>query len=933
MDRLLNLFSRHPWWVLGAIVLLSLAAGSQLRHVEVQISADELLVMDDPERDFFNRIRERFGDDRVLLLVVRDDQVLAPEKLEVLRDVIDQIELLPFVQRVDSLFSVPHLRSVDGYLKTDPYLADLPASQEAADRLGEQALTSPFVRHVLLAEGGGTMAAAVVLGEDDAGDDDFQVTAAIDDATAGLQGVYAEYFTVGFPFVRTEIADKLAEEQGKLFPLAVAALLVALLILLRRPIDILMPVFTAGISILWILGLMGLTGIPLNVVTSIVPLLLIVVGSTEDIHLLAEYRRAQNGGADTERAIRHMSGKMGRTVLFTFITTYAGFLSVGLSGIEVLWQFSIVASTGLLLNFLVTISLIPALLRLTGHWRFGSRARPGVSKTAQWSEAYWRWLYRNRLAVLGVLAAGTAVAAVGMPAIQLNHSAIDNLATDSRVRSQVERINTELAGMESFSIVLDSGIEGTFLKVRYIDELARIQNYVAELGLSRSTTSFADYLAMLNGVFQELDHPKLPANDDEVYELMIFLDYAHVRAYVSDDYATARVLVRHNLSSTKELQGYVNALNEYIATELDPGLRARITGDSVLTLSATRAMIDGQLQSILLLFAFVIFIVALLFTDPKVGFLVALPNAFPVVVLFGFMGYADIPLNIGTTMAAAIAIGLAVDDTMHFMLRYNQELKTAKSQTKAMCLTIYSESLPVIATSVALTAGFLVFALSDFEPVAQFGMLSALVMIAALVADFVVTPLVMSSLRLVTLWDLLSSRMRQQVIPKSPLFRGMRPWQIRRFVLSSTVLDFKPGDHVFRRRDPSNELYLVMKGVVEVSVAKEAADGGRMIIDQFGSGELFGDVAFLAKVPRHADAVALVPTSILVLTRDALNNTTFLHPMLGSKLCLNLAVDISKRWVRLIERTQQAERSRNATDNHKEEGAEELVVLRDEHER
>ena len=94
----------------------------------------------------------------------------------------------------------------------------------------------------------------------------------------------------------------------------------------------------------------------------------------------------------------------------------------------------------------------------------------------------------------------------------------------------------------------------------------------------------------------------------------------------------------------------------------------------------------------------------------------------------------------------------------------------------------------------------------------------------------------------------------------------MRPWQIRRFVLSSTVLEFKPGEYVFRRGDRSNELYLVMKGVVEVSVAKEGA-GGRMVIDQFGSGELFGDVALLAQVPRHADAVALVPTSVLVLSR------------------------------------------------------------------
>ena len=926
MERLLNYFSRHPWWVLGTIVLISLVAATQVRHVQVQISAEELLVIDDPERDYFEQIRERFGDDRVVLLVLKDERPLDHDKLVVLGDVLDQIGLLSFVERVDSLFTVPHLRSVDGYLKTEPYLAELPQTPEESDRLLQEALASPFVDRVLLSRDGRIMAAAIVLADVPEALDDYRVTSDIDVLTSSLAGVYADFFTVGFPYVRVEIADKLAEEQGQLFPLSVAALLIALLILLRKFVDILTPVLTAGISILWTLALMAMLGIPLNVVTSIVPLLLIIVGSTEDIHLLAEFRRGQREGMDTAQALEHMSAKMGRTILFTFITTYAGFLSIGLSGIEVLWQFAIVASTGLLLNFAITISLIPALLRLTGHWRLGSRPKVASPRTLSLADGYWNWLNRNRIAVLGVLALVTVVAAFGMPRTRLNHNAVDNLAVDSRVRSQVEVLNRDLAGMESFSVVLDSGIEDTFLNVKYLDQLVKIQDFLNQLGLSRSSTSFADYLAMLNGVFQELDGPRMPANDDEVYELMIFLDYEHVRAYVSEDYSSARILVRHNIASTQQLRHFMDALQSFIDNSLDPGLQARITGDSVLTLSATRAMVDGQLQSVLLLFGFVMLVVSLLFTDIKVGFLAALPNALPVVVLFGFMGFADIPLNVGTTMAAAIAIGLAVDDTMHFMLRYNQELRTSKSQSRAMQMTIYSEGLPVIATSVALTAGFLVFALSDFEPVAQFGILSAVVIVTALVADFVVTPLVMSSLRLVTFWDLLSSRLRQQVIPNSPLFRGMRPWQIRRFVLSSMVLEFKAGESVFKRSDPSNELYLVMKGVVEVSVAKP--DACRMVIDQFGSGELFGDVAFLAQVPRHADAVALVPTSILVLNRDALSNSTLLHPFLASRLFLNLAVDISKRWVRLIERTQEAEESRNAKNNECEDGERELVLSR-----
>jgi CRP-like cAMP-binding protein len=258
---------------------------------------------------------------------------------------------------------------------------------------------------------------------------------------------------------------------------------------------------------------------------------------------------------------------------------------------------------------------------------------------------------------------------------------------------------------------------------------------------------------------------------------------------------------------------------------------------------------------------------------------------------------------------------------MHFMLRYNQELKDTRSQSRAMHKTIYEEALPVISTSVALIAGFLVFSQSDFAPVAQFGILSALVIGTALLADFVITPLVISSLRLVTLWDLLSAQLRQQIIPKSPLFRGMRPWQVRRFVLSSTVLQFKPGDYVFRRDDESNELYLVMRGVVQVTIPSSEEVADTLLVDEFGAGELFGDVALLAEEPRKTNAVALTPTTLLVLTREAINSTTYFHPFIASRLFLNLARDVSRRWVDFIARVKAQKDLATLEEDEEEEDA------------
>ncbi len=903
MRQILDFSAQRPWWILGLLFLVTAAAVTQVGKVEVRVAADDLLVIDDPERRYAELVKERYGDQKVVLVYLEDAHILDPEKLKAVSGVIDSLEGRGFVERVESLFSVPWLKSVEGYLDKSPYLAEIPQTREEADRILRAALDNTFIRNVLLTDDGKGMGLAVILADGVSGADDKRITRVIEQEIAPLRDHYLRSFAIGFPQIRHEITQSIASEQGDLFPLALLALLVALFAILRKVLDVALPVLTASLSVVWILGLMGWLGIHLNVVTSIVPILMVVVGSTEDIHLLAEFRRGWRKRIEPRRALDNMARKMGRTVLFTFITTFVGFLSVGLSRIDVLWQFGLLAAAGLLLNFLITITLIPAVLALAVRQREAPRGGRRLSGDGEnLAQGFWDMLRRGRAPVLLALAAVAALAVAGATRIEVNHNPVDSLAEHSEAKRYIERINQRLSGLETFSVVIDSGIQDTFLKARYLEEVVEIQAFLEEQGVARATTSFADYLALLNAAFQELDEPRLPSSDDIVNELMIFLDYDRVADYVAEDYSEARILVRHNVASTAELRRFVGELQGFIDEQLDSGLEARISGDSVLTLSATNAMIYGQLQSIGLLLLFIVLVISLLFTDLRAGLLAALPNVFPVLVLFGFMGYAEIPLNIGTTMAAAIAIGIAVDDTMHFMLRYNQELKFYKSQSQAVVHTIRGEALPVIATSLALIGGFLVFATSDFEPIRQFGLLSAVVIGAALVADFLLTPLAVSTLRLVTLWDLLSMRVRTEVIGKSCLFRGMSDRQIKRFILSSTLLEFKAGERVFGIGEPSEEVYMVMAGGVEVRVPRRGATDCDMVVDRFSSGQLFGEVAMLAGETRKGNAITLEQTTLLVLNREGIENAVRRYPLIASKLFLNMATDISHRWVRFIKR-------------------------------
>jgi len=900
MSKLLLSFCRHPWLVIGLISIVSILASLQLDNVKVQIAADDLLVQDDPERTFFRQVTKQFGDESVILLYLADEQLLEKNKLTELKASIKKIEALAFVDRVESLFSIPFLKTIDGYLNKDAYLHEAPETSEEAKNLLVNASLNPFIKKTLLSDDHRVMAAAIVLAADITEYSDADITHALNEITGQLKTVYGEVFTVGFQHVRNEVAEEIRKEQGKLLPFAVGALLVALFLLLRQLVDIMIPVMTAAISILWTLGLMGLIGIPLNVVTSMVPILLIIVGSTEDIHLLAEFRRGQHNGMDSLNAIRQMANKMGGIVALTFVTTFLGFLSVSISKIEVLWQFGILSAAALFLNFLVTISLIPAVLRLAGQWQLDGKSRLFQSPDFEASSArsFFIFLRKYRWAIATTIVVVSLVSINGIFSIKVNHNPIDSLSQYSEVRQHFAKVNEKLAGLASMSIVIDSGIQDTFLKVRYLEQAETIQQFVNEQPGVQSTTSFLDYLALLNAAFEESAQPIIPDSDEIVNELMIFLKYEHVQAYVSDDFSKLRILIRHNISSTHQLDKTVSRINEYLEKNLDKGLTARLTGDSVLTLSATNAMIEGQLKSIALLLVIIIIIISMMFLDWKVGIIASLPNIFPVVILFGVMGYADIPLNIGTTMAAAIAIGIAVDDTMHFMLRYNNVLKSKRSKYAAMYETIHSEALPVFATSLALISGFLVFALSEFEPVAQFGFLSALVIFAALIADFVITPLVISAVRLVSLWDMMSLTLRKEVVEKSALFSGLKTWQIRKFILSSSIQYYRKGEVVFHENDESDTMFMVMRGKVEV--IHRTTLHTEEIKELFGPGDVFGDVSMFANIKRSTEALAIEQTSLLVLSRDGIRNSTNYHPVISSRLFFNIATHVSKRFSALL---------------------------------
>jgi uncharacterized protein len=351
--------------------------------------------------------------------------------------------------------------------------------------------------------------------------------------------------------------------------------------------------------------------------------------------------------------------------------------------------------------------------------------------------------------------------------------------------------------------------------------------------------------------------------------------------------------VRHNLSGSWELATLLRDLDAHVARDVPRSISVHATGEDVLVNRASDILAVNELTSFGTTLLIIGVIHALLFTSLRAGFLSLVPNVIPIVYNFGIMGLAGVPLNVGTAIVGSIAIGIAVDDTVHHMIRYSRELKRHHDQRRAMVDTLRSQGRPVIYVSLALAAGFLVLGFSSFVPTRQVGVLCGLIMLVAMVGELTLTPLLMYSTQLVTLWDLVRLRMNAEALLRAPLFRDLSRWEMRKVVVLGDLRSVAAGHTIVTKGDQGDEMFVIVSG--QARVFDVLPDGTQRTLTTLEDGDLFGEIALVGGGVRTASVVAEASTEVLALDFRALERIRRRFPYTGSKIFRNLARNLADR--------------------------------------
>jgi predicted RND superfamily exporter protein/CRP-like cAMP-binding protein len=905
MKRCLFWSVAHPLWASGGIAIVTVLLVLQLPQLEIDLSVESLMAERDPARQYYAQVKQKFGSDDLTIVLVKAQDVMTAPTLRVIKRLSDALAQLEGVSRVESLTTVNNLKGEEDTLHTEPLVgAEIPSNSTALQRIRADALDNRLLVGTLVSHD--AKAAAIVVYTDAvAGDKQFykgfvdRVEALIaQESTPGLT-----IYQMGSPFIKVTLGDFIAHDQRTLIPLSLLVLFVCLFLISGTLQGVMIPFITSALSTCWGVGLMVLCGIPINALTSFVPSLLIIIGFTEDVHMIAEYAHLRESGQEKLLALRTMLEQTALPVLVTTSTTVLGFLSLLTTDISALIQFGYAASLGLTANFVVTMSVLPLMLK---YWRVPQRMHSdaGVdSSTPGLIPRLMVWLaetvLRYRFPILIVAGLLTLGSLVGWYSLRVNTDVIAYFPEHSVLRQRLQDLHLSLAGSAIFYVVVETGWPDGVKQPEVLKKIAALQDFLAHTGKVDTTLSLADYLRKMHREIHGGDpaYEVIPDTPEEVAQYLLLFEGKELAKYIDFQAATANIVVRHNLTGSWELSSLLKQLEAYIAQHFPSSLHVRCTGEAILVNNTADYMAINELTGFVSTLVIIGLIHSLLFMSLWAGFLSLLPNVVPVLFNFGLMGLLGIPLNLATAMVASIAIGIAVDDTVHHMMTYNQQLNASYDSKTAIVNTLQVEGRPIIYVSLALAAGFLVLVFSNFVPSVYFGALSAFVILAALVGELVLTPILMYSTHLVALWDMLLLKMNPTTVRTAPIFRDFSQWEARKLVLMGTLKALQAGEYIIHKGAAGAEMYMVVTG--RVRVFDTEPDGQEQTLTRLEPGAIFGEVAWLSQGVRTANVVAEMPTEVLQLDFQALNRLRKRFPFTGTKFFRNLASILSERLIEL----------------------------------
>lgn len=745
-----NPYLRMPVASLLATVALLLPIFFHLADFRVTSEAEVILEGDQRNLESYEKVQEILKEETVLAVSIGPIDVFTPEGIELIGAVSEAFEQLPGVSDVKSLtHSVKPVRQGMAF-RMVPFVPANPTREELQE-IRQFSITHPLVRNIMVSADGEHTILLVTYKQR------FQDPAAqqalqdqIDSTLQPFRDQGVAFHVIGMPLVETEIRSTLRRDIKMFIPVTLAVLVLVLWLAFRSWRLVLVTVVNQSLFLLMLPGLIELTGFRVNVFTVMLFPLLSGVHLTLLAHLLSAFEKFRQDGFAPDQAIENTLERVFKSCAFAAVTTGAGLLSLAVSEVRLVREFGLIGGMGVVLLFAMTFGPGLALLRLA-YPRSRSLAiqqRPTEEPARGWAEPLVRLIERRRILIL-ITATGVILATIaGIQQVRTDIRAVEFLGEASSTRQAIEALDTLYGGINVVQIELETGAKGGINQMGFLRFLEDLQRFAQSQPGVSGTYSYAQLLAMMNQIWEgeKAGSLKIPESPLLINIFLLALrtaDYPFLTALSDREERTAHLIVRTQDMPSEAYLNTISRITTYAEQIKPPGVNVSAAKGIHSILEADRRILRSQLGSGCLTAVAIWLVLALLWRSPGLASVAVLVNALPVALVIALAGFASIPLNSITVMVAAITMGIAVDDSVHFITHWREQRKAGAPVTEAIRSSFQFKGRPIFFTSIILIVIFWVFHLSSFPPVVDFGTLSAFAIAGALGAVLFFLPAVL----------------------------------------------------------------------------------------------------------------------------------------------------------------------------------------------
>lgn len=751
------------------LILLALTAFMAYHASKVELSYEfaRAIPTDHPKYKAYQEFRKKFGEDGNLFVIgVKTDQLFQKQVFD------NYILLQKDLKRtngVEDIISVPSAvnlvkDSMTERLRAVNIFGDTLLTQNQIDSSKNIFLSLPFYKTRLYNPESNTWLMGVRINKNIMNSKKRigvvqSITKRANDfgRQSGLQ-----IYLSGLPLIRTEMATRIANEMQWFLLASVILSALILLLFFRSFGTMLLSLAVVITGVVWSLGTIHLLGYKITLLTALIPPLVVVIGIPNCIYFLNKYHTAFNDTGDKKRALVEMVGRMGVVTLFCNLSAAIGFAVFALTRSDVLREFGEVAGSNIMLLFFISLVLIPVVLSYmpapkSRHTRY--LENPALNR---WLDRLEHWSLNHRRLIYAVTSVVVLIAIAGIFRLKSVGYIVDDLPKSDKIYTDLKFFEKNFKGVMPLEIIVDTkrryGVSKIFNNLEKIDTLTQYIGSMHDIARPLAITEGLKFAkqALFDG---DSNNYTMPTTAD-LPALKEYLDFKAdtvnnknsfsklVSTFMDSNKQQARISVSMADVGSKRLPNILDSIQSRASQIFQDTSKYRVTltGTSVTFLEGSNFIIHGLKQSIMWAFVLIALCMLYLFRSFRILICSLVPNIIPLLITAGIMGWAGIPLKPSTVLIFSVALGIAIDVTIRFLVNYKQELPLRGNNLKATVIeTIHSTGISIIYTSLVLIAGFVIFWFSGFGGTKALGWLTSLTLVTATLTNLVLLPAMLIS--------------------------------------------------------------------------------------------------------------------------------------------------------------------------------------------